>query len=132
MWLTIEKLMERGDTRDAAINKIRSAYGWRASVTKIIDSIIANHQNGGTGHPNLINLTPYLRNGGRRSAAFTFGHGRGRGHGGRGHGGRGHAGRAARGPGRAQGGRGDNGGRGRGGRGRGGIVAAFNRQFASV
>ena len=127
VWLTIEKLMERGDTRDAAINKIRSAYGWRASVTKIIDSIIANHQNGGTGHPNLINLTPYLRNGGRRSAAFTFGHGRGRGHAGRGH-----AGRAARGPGRAQGGRGDNGGRGRAGRGRGGIVAAFNRQFASV
>jgi Transcriptional activator of glycolytic enzymes len=69
VWLTIEKLMERGHTRDAAINKIRSAYGWRCSVTQIINFIIANHQNGGHGHPNLIDLTPYLRTGGRRVRA---------------------------------------------------------------
>ena len=69
VWLTIEKLMERGDTRNAAINKIRQAYGWRCSVTQIINYIIANHQNGGHGHPNLIDLTPYLRTGGRRVRA---------------------------------------------------------------
>jgi hypothetical protein len=66
VWLTIEKLMERGNTRDAAINKIRQAYGWRCSVTQIINLIVANHQNGGHGHGNLVDLSPYLRTGGRR------------------------------------------------------------------
>jgi hypothetical protein len=61
----MEKLMATGMSRDAAINKIRSAYGWRCSVTQIINFIIANHQNGGHGHPNLVDLTPYLWNGGR-------------------------------------------------------------------
>jgi Transcriptional activator of glycolytic enzymes len=60
VWLTIEKLMATGMSRDAAINKIRQAYGWRCRVTQIINFIIANHQNGGHGHPNLVDLTPYL------------------------------------------------------------------------
>jgi Transcriptional activator of glycolytic enzymes len=68
VWLTIEKLMQRGDSRNAAINRIRQAYGWRCSVTQIINFIIASHQNGGHGHPNLVDLTPYLRRGGRRTA----------------------------------------------------------------
>jgi Transcriptional activator of glycolytic enzymes len=69
VWLTMEKLMATGMSRDAAINKIRSAYGWRCSVTQIINFIIANHQNGGHGHPNLVDLSPYLRTGGRRARA---------------------------------------------------------------
>ena len=66
VWWTIEELIRRGDSRDTAINKIRSAYGWRCSVTQIIKFIIANHQNGQRGHPNLVDLTHRLRNGGRR------------------------------------------------------------------
>jgi Transcriptional activator of glycolytic enzymes len=69
VWLTMEKLMATGMSRDAAINKIRQAYGWRCSVTQIINFIIANHQNGGHGHPNLVDLSPYLRTGGRRARA---------------------------------------------------------------
>ena len=66
VWMTMERLMANGMSRDAAINRIRGAYGWRCSVTQIINFIIANHQNGGTGHPNLVDLSPYLRRGGRR------------------------------------------------------------------
>ena len=68
VWWTIEELIRSGNTRDQAINKIRGAYGWRCSVTQIINFIIANHQNGGHGHANLVDLTPRLRNGGRRRA----------------------------------------------------------------
>ena len=67
VWWTIEELMRRGGTRDSAINKIRSAYGWRCSVTQIINFIIHDHQDGRTGHANLVDLTPRLRNGGRRN-----------------------------------------------------------------
>ena len=66
VWWTMEKLIATGMSRDAAINRIRNAYGWRCSVTQIINFIIANHQNGGTGHPNLVDLSPCLRRGGRR------------------------------------------------------------------
>jgi Transcriptional activator of glycolytic enzymes len=73
IWLTIEKLMERGDTRQQAIKKIRDAYGWRCSVTQIINFIIHDHQPGtarsnGHGHPNLVDLSTCLRCGGRQTA----------------------------------------------------------------
>jgi hypothetical protein len=62
IWLTVKKLMERGNTRDAAINKIRQAYGWRCSVTHIINFIIVGHVD-----PNLVDLSPYLPTGRRRA-----------------------------------------------------------------
>ena len=104
VWLTIEKLIERGESKDSAIHKIRTAYGYRSSVTNIIECFIRDHKDGGTGHPNLINLRPYLRGGqhfrqarqarhqqeGQQAQQGTGrGHGRGRGRGrgyGRGHG----------------------------------------------
>jgi hypothetical protein len=57
VWLSIQKLMERGNSRDAAINKIRQAYGWRCSVTQTINFIIANHHLVAMGTPTwLISL----------------------------------------------------------------------------
>ena len=61
VWWTVEELIRRGDTRNSAINKIRSAFGWRCSVTQIINFLIHSHQDGRTGHPNLVDLTPRLR-----------------------------------------------------------------------
>lgn len=61
VWWTIEELMARGDSRDAAIHKIRSAYGFRCSVTTIINKLIDDHKNGGNGHPNLVSLRNRLR-----------------------------------------------------------------------
>ena len=63
IWATMEKLMERGDTRDAAIRKIKRAYGFRCSIAEIIDSVIRDHKDGGTGHVQLVNLSPFLRRG---------------------------------------------------------------------
>ena len=61
VWYTIEELIRRGDTRNAAINKIRDAYGWRCSVTQIINFLIHGFKNGGTGHPNLVSIRHRLR-----------------------------------------------------------------------
>jgi Transcriptional activator of glycolytic enzymes len=69
IWWTVEELMKRGDSRQNAIKKIREAYGWRCSVTQIINFIIADHQNDKRGHPNLVDLSPRLRRGGRRMVA---------------------------------------------------------------
>ena len=63
VWLTIEKMIDRGESKNSAIHKIRQVYGYRSSVTKIIDGLIDDHKNGGTGNPNLINLRPFLRGG---------------------------------------------------------------------
>ena len=66
VWWTMEELIRRGDTRNTAINKIRTAYGWRCSVTQIINFLIHDHGGERTGHANLVDLTPRLRRGGRR------------------------------------------------------------------
>ena len=63
VWLTIELLIQRGDSRDTAIHKLRQVYGFQSSVTQIINYLIRDHANGGNGNPNLINLRPYLRGG---------------------------------------------------------------------
>ena len=121
VWYTMDELMKRGHSRDVAINKIRSAYGFRCSVTQIINLLINDCKEGRKGHANLVDISHRLRGSEGRSS------------------GRGFAGRAIAGRGRNNGrnnaGRGpvnnnnnttntrriDNGGRGRGrGRGRGG------------
>ena len=61
VWYTIEELMRRGHTRNAAINKIRSVYGWRCSVTQIINFLIHGFKDGGNGHPNLVDIRNRLR-----------------------------------------------------------------------
>ena len=66
VWWTMEELIRRGDTRNTAINKIRTAYGWRCSVTQIINFLIHDHGGERTGHANLVDLTPRLQRGGRR------------------------------------------------------------------
>ena len=68
VWWTIEELIRRGHTRNAAVNKIRQAYGWRCSVTQIINFLIHDHQEGRRGHGNLVDLSTRLRRGGRRVA----------------------------------------------------------------
>ena len=61
VWYTMEELIRRGDTRNSAINKIRGAYGWRCSVTQIINFLIHDFKDGGTGHANLVNISNRLR-----------------------------------------------------------------------
>ena len=88
VWLTIEKMIDRGESKDSAIHKIRQVYGYRSSVTKIIEGLIDDHKNGGTGDPNLINLRPFLR-GGQHFQQSRGGGGGGRGTARSGRGGRG-------------------------------------------
>jgi hypothetical protein len=125
VWWTIEELIRSGLARNVAIERIRSAYGHRCSVTQIINFLIHDHTGGRRGHANLVDLTPRLRTRAavvpRAPIAPARGgrHGRGRG--------RGQAvaarGRGGRGPARGGAGR----GRGRGNGGRGTIQAAFAR-----
>ena len=60
VWLTIEKMIDHGESKNSATHKIRQVYGYCSSVTKIIDGLIGDHKNGGTCNPNLINLRPFL------------------------------------------------------------------------
>jgi Transcriptional activator of glycolytic enzymes len=56
VWYTIEELMRRGDSRDNAIRKIRQAYGWRCSVTQIINFLINDNKEGKHWHANLVSI----------------------------------------------------------------------------
>jgi hypothetical protein len=53
--------MARGDSRDADIHRIRSVYGFRCFVTFILDKLIADSKNDGSGHPNLCSTRNRLR-----------------------------------------------------------------------
>lgn len=59
VWLTVEKLIEQGHTGDAAVHKIRSSCGFRCSVTQIVNFMIGQHKNGGTGQTLSI-FTPFF------------------------------------------------------------------------
>ena len=50
-WTCLSKMVRMGSTVDSAIEKVRQAYGFQLSVTKILEKMIEDRKTGG--HPNL-------------------------------------------------------------------------------